>query len=264
MVYGRAYAQYVHSANAAGASGCARPVVSANPAATRRARPTMTARPGGDESVRLAVYGAFAATGRPPDASDVQRALCLDGRQYRRALSRLATDRHVVLGPDGGVAMAHPFSAVPLGFSVMGAGTLWWGGCAWDAFAVPHVVPGESEVVVATRCPACGAPHAFLVGQDEPPPSRRVAHFLVPAARIWDDVVHACANQRIFCSTACVSGWLGRTGHRAGYVMDLPTLWRLARGWYDGRMSPGYVRREPSQAREYFASVGLSGAFWGL
>ena len=25
--------------------------------------------------------------------------------------------------------MAHPFSAVPLGFSVMGPETLWWGGC---------------------------------------------------------------------------------------------------------------------------------------
>ena len=32
--------------------------------------------------------------------------------------------------------MAHPFSTVPLGFSVMGNRTLWWGGCAWDSFAL--------------------------------------------------------------------------------------------------------------------------------
>jgi hypothetical protein len=46
--------------------------------------------------------------------------------------------------------------------------------------------------------------------------------------------------------------------------MDLATLWRLARGWYEGRLERGYRRREPSEAREYFRSVGLSGPFWGL
>jgi hypothetical protein len=46
--------------------------------------------------------------------------------------------------------------------------------------------------------------------------------------------------------------------------MDLATLWRLARGWYAGRLDHGYVRRDPSQAADYFRSVGLTGPFWGL
>jgi hypothetical protein len=46
--------------------------------------------------------------------------------------------------------------------------------------------------------------------------------------------------------------------------MDLATLWRLARGWYAGRLDPGYERREPSAAKDYFRSVGLEGTFWGL
>jgi len=91
-----------------------------------------------------------------------------------------------------------------------------------------------------------------------------VAHFLIPAARIWDDVVHTCDNQRIFCSEACVETWLQRTGNRRGYVMDLATLWRLASRWYEGRLAPGYARREPEQAAAYFREVGLHGAFWGL
>ena len=77
--------------------------------------------------------------------------------------------------------MAHPFSAVPLGFSVMGASTLWWGGCAWDSFALPHLLTGESEMLVATRCPACQRPHAWNVGSRRPPDGEQVAHFLVPA-----------------------------------------------------------------------------------
>jgi hypothetical protein len=46
--------------------------------------------------------------------------------------------------------------------------------------------------------------------------------------------------------------------------MDLATLWRLASGWYEGRLDADYERREPARALEYFRSVGLSGPFWNL
>ena len=39
--------------------------------------------------------------------------------------------------------------------------------------------------------------------------------------------------------------------------------WRLASGWYAGRLDTPYQRREPKEAHEYFASVGLGGPFWG-
>lgn len=87
---------------------------------------------------------------------------------------------------------------------------------------------------------------------------------MTPMAEVWDDVVHACAHQRIFCGDPCVQDWLVRTGNEFGYVMDVATLWRLARGWYAGRLERGYRRREPIEAASYFASVGLAGPFWGL
>ena len=117
---------------------------------------------------------------------------------------------------------------------------------------------------MATRCPACDHAHSWSVGAQRPPEGEQVAHFLVPTARMWDDVVHTCGNQRIFCSPACVDRWLDREGHQKGSVLDLATLWRLAAHWYDGRLERGYVRREPSQARDHLRSVGLSGSFWGL
>jgi len=153
---------------------------------------------------------------------------------------------------------------VPLGFSVMGASTLWWGGCAWDSFALPQLLPGENEMLVATRCPECRRPHAWNVGSRRPPDGEQVAHFLVPAARMWDDVVRTCGHQRLFCSEGCVDAWLADTGYPRGYVMDLGTLWRLAAHWYDGRLDRGYVRREPSQAAAYLRGAGLAGPFWGL
>jgi hypothetical protein len=217
-----------------------------------------------DETVRLAVYTAFATTGRAPATDKLAAELDLLPAEITESLRRLAEERHVVLGVDDEIVMAHPFAAIPLGFAVMGTRTLWWGGCAWDSFALPHLLPDEPEVLVATRCPGCDAALAWVVGRDAPPTGNEVAHFLVPVAHMWDDVVHTCGNQRLFCGEQCVQDWLDRTGNTRGYVMDLTTLWRLAQHWYDGRLARGYVRREPTSAREYLREVGLSGPFWGL
>ena len=216
------------------------------------------------EDLRLAVYRTFADTGRAPRAAELAKEFGSSPPAVAGGLDELARARHIALGDQGQIVMAHPFSAVPLGFSVMGARTLWWGGCAWDSFALPHLLPGESEMLVATRCPACQRPHAWNVSSRRPPDGEQVAHFLVPAARMWDDVVRTCGHQRLFCSEGCVDAWLADTGYPRGYVMDLGTLWRLAAHWYDGRLERGYVRREPSQAAAYLRGVGLAGSFWGL
>jgi hypothetical protein len=216
------------------------------------------------EDLRLAVYRSFAESGHAPATEDLAKQLASDVPEVVRGLQTLARRRHLAIDAQGQIVMAHPFSAVPLGFSVMGGRTLWWGGCAWDSFALPHLLGNEDGLLVATTCPACGRAHAWNVGTQRPPDGDQVAHFLVPAPRMWDDVVRTCRNQRLFCSEDCVGDWLRATGAERGYVMDLGTLWRLAAHWYDGRLNRGYVRREPSDAVNYLRGVGLSGAFWGL
>ncbi len=227
-----------------------------------------------DEDLRVAVYRSLAASARVPGIDSLADALGWSGDDVRAGLRRLHEARHVVLRPDArapdaadagtGIVMAHPFATIPLGFAVMGERTLWWGGCAWDSFALPHLVPEEPEVLVSTRCPGCGSPLAWVVGREAPPEGPEVAHFLVPVAHIWDDVVRSCGNQRLYCGAACVDAWLERTGNARGSVLDLPTLWRLAQGWYAGRLEHGYTRRDPSTAAAYFREVGLAGSFWGL
>jgi Alkylmercury lyase len=120
------------------------------------------------EELRLAVYRSFAGTGRPPRADGLAEQLALDIATVRSGLAELARARHLVLDESGQIVMAHPFSAVPLGFAVIGRQTLWWGGCAWDSFALPHLLPDEGEVLVSTRCPACSRPHAWNVGTERP------------------------------------------------------------------------------------------------
>jgi hypothetical protein len=215
------------------------------------------------EELRVRVYRRFVDTGGAPRLEELARELDESVTTIRAGLRKLAAARHLVLDKHDAIVMAHPFSAIPLGFSVMSATTLWWGGCAWDSFALPHLVPGAESMLLATRCPACGRAHAWNVTREGPPSGDQVAHFLVPAARMWDDVVNTCGHQRIFCSEACVADWLAATENERGYVMDLPTLWRLASRWYEGRLEAGYVRREPAAAADYLRSVGLVGPFWG-
>ena len=216
------------------------------------------------EQVRLAVYDAFRNEARAPSVIELADAVGSAPPQIRQSLAELDASRDLVFDGDDRIIMAHPFTSVPMGFSVMGIRRLWWGGCAWDSFAIPHLLDEEPRVLVATSCPACETPLAGWVDRDGPPQGTEVAHFLTPVQHIWDDVVHSCAHQRLFCSEACVDRWLHLNHQPRGYSMDLPTLWRLAKGWYAGRTRPGYERRDPSQAAEYFRSVGLTGPFWGL
>ena len=217
-----------------------------------------------DEDVRVTIYRSLSRYGAVPTTDQLATAHGVDPADVEASFRRLADDRHVVLDDTGSIVMAHPFATIPLGFACMGRRTLWWGGCAWDSFALPHLVPGDPQVLVSTRCPGCGTPLVWSVDRETPPAGDQVAHFLVPVARIWDDVVHTCAHQRLFCGEVCVDAWLAETGNVKGYVMDLPTLWRLARGWYAGRLEPGYRRRDPATALDYFREVGLDGPFWGL
>ena len=203
-----------------------------------------------DEEVRLAIYRSFAGSGRCMSRRTIAETIGISIADVDGAFERLATERHIALDGEGRVAMAHPFASVPLGFSVMGEDTLWWGGCAWDSFAIPNLVAMDDDVLVATRCPACDRPLAWVVDNQGPPEGDGVAHFLVPMSQAWDDVVLTCSNQRIFCTESCVGLWLDDTGNERGYVMDLATLWRLSSRWYAGRLDFGYTRRDPESSAE--------------
>ena len=214
------------------------------------------------ESRRVALYRQFADHGRVLTRRELAHEWSLSLAEVDAVLASLAQARHVVLDSDGEIELAHPFASRDFGFSVKSTRTLWWGGCAWDSFAIPHLVAGSSPVLVATTCPGCSRAHAWTVSADAPPEGDQVAHFLVPVSRVWDDVIHSCENQRLFCSETCVDAWLATSGETKGAVFSLDTLWRLSRDWYTGRLEHGYRRRQPEQAAEYFRSVGLVGRFW--
>lgn len=213
------------------------------------------------EQLRLAVYREFAATGRPPSVPALAAAVGQTEGAVVEGLEQLAEAHHLVLR-DGVIVLAHPFASTNFGFSVMGERTLYWGGCAWDAFAIPHLVDAEPSALVATQCPGCGRPHAWVVDRSAPPAGDQVVHFPTEAAHVWDDVVLTCSRQRIFCDRGCVERWSASAGVPVGSVFDLATLWRLASRWYEGRLDSPYERRDPATAVAFFAEVGLPHEFY--
>ncbi|BDZ65614.1 organomercurial lyase [Agromyces mangrovi Wang et al. 2018] len=215
------------------------------------------------ETLRVRIYHSFAEEGRVGTAEELAADLGATPDEVRQGIRELAEHRHLALDAEGRIALAHPFATRDFGFSVKSADTLWWGGCAWDAFSIPNLVPGASPSLVATTCPACGRAHAWVVDDEAPPEGDQVAHFLVPVAHVWDDVIHTCSHQRIFCDERCVDDWLARTGNARGSVFGLDRLWNLASDWYSGRLERGYTRREPAEVGAYFRGAGLTGAFWG-
>ena len=89
------------------------------------------------ERVRRAIYDTFARQGHAPSRQQIRDLAAVNEAEVDEAVAELAAQHHLALDQSGNVVMAHPFTTVNLGFSVMGERNLWWGGCAWDSFAIP-------------------------------------------------------------------------------------------------------------------------------
>jgi hypothetical protein len=213
--------------------------------------------------LRQVVYREFVEEGRPPTAAEAARRLQIGIEEVMAGWGRLHDEHVLVLDADRvGIRMAHPFSARQMHFVVASAEQKWWGGCAWDSFGIMAAL--DRRVLVATTCLGCGRPLAVLADPGAPPPDSYVAHFLVPAARWWDDVVLTCSTIRLACGPEHVERWAAAEGARVGAVVDLATMWRLGKVWYGDRLHDDHRRRTPEEAAAVFAEHGLKGLFWDL
>ncbi len=130
-----------------------------------------------DLALRNRIYRRFTDEGRAPTRAEIGDD---------EALQRLHDAHALVLGADGEILMANPFSAVPTAYRVEAAGRAWYANCAWDAFGIPAALHEDGHV--STTCGDCGEPIEVELRRG-PEPADLVFHVVVPAARWWDDIV---------------------------------------------------------------------------
>ena len=124
-------------------------------------------------AMRRQIYRHYAATGRPP-------------RLPAKALEALAADHAVVLDPAGAIMFANPFATGRSAFRVRTPRRIYGAICAWDALGVLAAVGRDGTV--EGRCPDCGQSISLTVQRGKLEPSHAVVHFLVPAARWYEDL----------------------------------------------------------------------------
>lgn len=142
-----------------------------------------------DVRVKTAIYRYIAATTRVPSAAEVAERVKAQPSDVRQAYARLYGSRVLVLEPDGEtIRMAPPFSGVESQHRVRVGARTYYANCSWDALGIPAALHREAEVF--SRCEQTLEPLHIQVGRDGPEPEPCVAHFAVPAARWWKDIVY--------------------------------------------------------------------------
>jgi hypothetical protein len=140
-----------------------------------------------DQEVRHAVYRHFVSAGTAPDPSALAAALALAPEQVESSLRRLGGQHVLVLEEaTGRIRMAMPFSGVPTPYRVETARGAWWANCGWDALGIPAMLNEDARIT--TRCQDCDTPLSLTVEQGQLREREGVLHFLVPAARWWQDI----------------------------------------------------------------------------
>ena len=137
---------------------------------------------------RLAYDGAIRRC-TIPTKGDLVAATGASPEAVERALQALADAHMLVLQRDSGeVLMANPFSAVPTAFVVSAGSCTWFGNCIWDSMGIAAMV--GAEVSLDASCGCCGTAMRLAIANDCQD-DERIAHFAVPAAHWWDNIVYS-------------------------------------------------------------------------
>lgn len=142
-----------------------------------------------DTRVKTAIYQWTAETTRTPSVDEIASILRQSSEEIRRSYQRLFAKRLLFLERDGEtIRMAPPFSGVPTQHRVRVGDRLYFANCSWDSLGIPAALHDEGEVL--SRCEQTLEPIHLRVTREGPEPERVVAHFAVPAAKWWSDLVY--------------------------------------------------------------------------
>lgn len=142
-----------------------------------------------DTKVKLAIYEITAETGRIPNSSDVSHKIDIEESDVVAAFGRLHAKRLLLPEPRDPtkIRMAPPFSGISTKFPVEANNRKYYANCVWDAFGVAAAL--HADAISRASDGQTGEPLMLEVKNGAPVLKSYVAHFAVPAAHWWDDLV---------------------------------------------------------------------------
>ncbi|MCA1617979.1 MAG: alkylmercury lyase family protein [Acidobacteria bacterium] len=141
-----------------------------------------------DKVVRGHIYEFVMREGLPPTIAETSSVLSHSPDEVRDSFQRLAEGHIIVLRKGGGeILMANPFSAVPTPFLVKAGGRSYYGNCIWDAMGIPAML--KQDAAIEASCGCCSTAMNLNVTNGSLGQARGTAHFAIPAAHWWDDIV---------------------------------------------------------------------------
>ena len=140
-------------------------------------------------AVKMHIYQQLRHTGRAPAAAECAAALGETVARAAQAYQRLAGEHLLVLEPGDSqrIRMALPFSGIETPHRVVVGDKRYYANCAWDALGIAAAL--GSDALIESGCDDCGEPISLQV-QDGSVSGTAVAHFAVPAAHWWDDIIY--------------------------------------------------------------------------
>jgi len=142
-----------------------------------------------ETKVKLTIYGITAETGRVPNSLEVARKIDIDEADVLDAFAHLHAKRLLVPEPGDSsrIRMAPPFSGIATAFPVEANGKRYYANCVWDAYGIAAAL--HADAIIPASDGHTGEPLTLEVKNGQPFLHPYVAHFAVPAAHWWDDIV---------------------------------------------------------------------------
>ena len=148
--------------------------------------------PGKDEfdiRVKLLLYQMIAETSVIPDSREVAASLSVPVGEVEEAFQRLHKMRLLVPEPGdpSRIRMAPPFSGIETSFRVVIESKTHYANCVWDALGIAAALHQNATVEASDG--HTGESLMIHVGQSGAKETTYVAHFAVPAALWWKDII---------------------------------------------------------------------------
>jgi hypothetical protein len=143
-----------------------------------------------DTTVKLNIYETLARTTHAPTTHEVAQALAAPLEEVQAAFDRLHQKRLLVPEPGdpSRIRMAPPFSGVETLFHVTIDRKVYYANCVWDSFGIPAAL--HQDAIIDAEDAQTHESIQLQIKDGQPVPNTCFAHFAVPAARWWKDIVY--------------------------------------------------------------------------